>query len=238
MLGKLVTCLASLLLLLGAMDAAPCSTDEEVLLWQAADSWPAFPEHIIMCPLDRDLLHRTYYSLDRVEEAAMQPGQPYRQQEEAMEAFLEDPPLTKVQGKKVRMAPLEPTSIEIRRAELSKFVGFLVLYLHQLPSMQHVMQPMLVSKYMGFLQARGLAWNTIKKVRGCLHVHAASGHVHTPSAMQKQISDHSFSHHPCPPDLYAGSQQSCNGCDLCHTPILPTHTWVYQAVHQSCARLV
>lgn len=167
---KLGTCLTLLLahvLLLGT-PAEASRMENELAQWRSSGPWPEFPEHLIPCPMEGDQLHRDYYSLERVQEAAFQPGQPYHDQNEAMPAFLTDPPLTKSQqqGKRLRMAGIAPTSIAIRREELSKFVGFLVAYLHQLPNMQHVMQPQLVAKYLGFLKARGLEWSSLKKVGG------------------------------------------------------------------------
>lgn len=164
MVLRLATCLP-LLLVLG-MAAAASSMNGEMEQWQASWPWPEFPEHFIPCPLRGDQLTRMYYSLERVQETALQPGDPYYEQDAAMASFLADPPLTKkVQpGKRARMAGLGATSIAIRREELSKFVGFLVAFLHRLPNLQHVMRPQLVAKYMGFLQARGLEWSSMKKV--------------------------------------------------------------------------
>lgn len=160
---KLCTCATLLLVLFTA--AATLRMDAELLQWKSSGPWPEFPDHLIPCPLEGEQLNNTYYSLERVQEAALEPGQPYHEQNDALGAFLTDPPLTKNQlGKRVRMAGIGATSIAIRRQELSKFVGFLVMYLHQLPNMQHVMQPQLVAKYLGFLKARGLEWSSIKKV--------------------------------------------------------------------------
>lgn len=162
---KLCTCTIFLLVLCTA--AATLRMDAELLQWKSSAPWPEFPDHLIPCPLEGEQLKNMYYSLERVQQAALEPGQPYHEQNEALGPFLADPPLTKNQmGKRVRMAGIGATSIAIRRQELSKFVGFLVMYLHQLPNMQHVMQPQLVAKYLGFLKARGLEWTSIKKVGG------------------------------------------------------------------------
>lgn len=63
---------------------------------------------------------------------------------------------------------------------MDQFVGFCHNHLHLEPTVEHVMNPMLVCKFWGFNMAKGLAVSTFKKQAGHLKdaiTYIAQGHV-------------------------------------------------------------
>jgi hypothetical protein len=145
--------------------------DEEVAQWRDT-TLPKYPGHFIQCPLAEEQLHE-YYSLERVLEESQQEGQPFHIEHTALQAFMKKPPLTKPtkKGKRPKLAPMEKGSIGTRNSVLSQFLGFCYLWLNLEPTMGLVMEPHIVAKFMGYLEAKGLAYSTMKKVRACASQH-------------------------------------------------------------------
>ena len=61
------------------------------------------------------------------------------------------------------MKPLASSTLKTRIRVLREYVGFVVKWLLGEPTMEHVMCPNFVSKYLGFLDAKGIAKATMKK---------------------------------------------------------------------------
>ena len=59
---------------------------------------------------------------------------------------------------------VQPSTIESKLKSINQFVGFCVTHLNLEASMEHVMDPMLVAKFWGFLMAKGGQLSTFKKV--------------------------------------------------------------------------
>jgi hypothetical protein len=81
-------------------------------------------------------------------------------------AYLKDPPLTKTarSSKKPRMLPQEPSSIQTKMKVLGQYIGFCVKWLHLDATMEWVMRPLVVAKFLGFQEAKGNKPSTINKV--------------------------------------------------------------------------
>lgn len=63
---------------------------------------------------------------------------------------------------------------------MDQFVGFCVKHLHLEPTVEHVMEPMLVCKFWGFMMAKGMAMSTFKKQAGHLKdaiTYIGQGHI-------------------------------------------------------------
>ena len=58
--------------------------------------------------------------------------------------------------------------IACRLKVMGHLVGCCALWLLLTPSMEHIMDPLKVGKFIGFLEAKGLASSTMKKVRHAL----------------------------------------------------------------------
>lgn len=80
---------------------------------------------------------------------------------------MKSPPLTKKgrASKKPKMAAQEDSTILTRKRVLAQYMGFLVKFLHLHATMEHVMDPLLVAKFIGFQEAKGNKPGTINKVR-------------------------------------------------------------------------
>lgn len=93
-------------------------------------------------------------------------GHLYKSQEEALETFFLNPPINKTStrpGKRNRLKPNGTTTLKTKKKEIGQFVGFCVLWMGLEPTMEHLMSPILVAKYVGFMIAKGLSTSTIKK---------------------------------------------------------------------------
>lgn len=138
-------------------------------MWQDHDAFPLFPEDFIPCPLSEWDLN-DYYSLSH-----QGPTSFYCKQERAMESFYLNPPLTKAlptstsKRAKASMNPLSPETIIMRRRTLGEFVGFCAKWLNLTPTMELVLDPQLVAKYMGFHVAKGTSLSTMKRIATNLH---------------------------------------------------------------------
>jgi hypothetical protein len=144
--------------------------DDAIKVWQDPSSYPAIPDHFIECPLGEQELEREYYSLTYQ-------GVPsfYLKQEKLLEEVSTDKPLTtptktsSTKRAKTTMASLSPSTIKMRLRVMREFIGFCVKWLLLAPTMEHVMDPQVVAKYMGFHVAKGT-------LEGSLHVYAT--HLH------------------------------------------------------------
>jgi len=143
--------------------------DGELQAWQTNQGFHDLPTDFIDCPLNEEQ-RRQYYSLEQVAAHELQPGSSYAHEWDALQSFLTNPPLNQVEqgGKKPRMAPKQASTTTTRQKVLSLFLGFCFKWLHLNPTMELVMKPMVVAKYMGFMKAKGLASTTMKKVSMCM----------------------------------------------------------------------
>lgn len=133
-------------------------------MWESAIAWDRLPAYIPACPLPADEL-KLPYSLSRVQPQALNSGSLYAQQLEAMQLFYTDPPLTKPSKRhKPAMKALALSTLATRGRTLEEFVGFAVRWLGYQPTMELVMKPLTVAKFMGFLLERGCAISTLKRV--------------------------------------------------------------------------
>lgn len=139
--------------------------DGELPAWQDNQGFLDLPTDFIDCPLNEEQ-RRQYYSLEQVAAHVLQPGSSYAHEWNALQSFLTNPPLNQVEqgGKKPRMAPKQASTTITRKKVLSHFLGFCFKWLYLNPTMELVMKPVVVAKYMGFMQAKGLAATTMKKV--------------------------------------------------------------------------
>lgn len=144
--------------------------EDPTKVWQDPHSHPHIPDHIIMCPLGQDELKNEFYSLTHQ-------GVPsfYLKQERLLKEISSNKPLTMdlptSSTKKARrsMAPLAPATIEMRVRVMREFIGFCARWLHLPPTMEHVLNPQVVAKYMGFHLAKGNKESTLHLYATHLH---------------------------------------------------------------------
>lgn len=121
--------------------------------WVDPNAYPFFPKHFIPCPLTHDELKQPF-SLDVV-------GIPsfYRAQEKAMVEFYTSKPFTiptsPTKKAKASMAALAPDTLDLRVRVMREFIGFTTKWLHLPATMEHVLNPQVVAKYIGFHVAKG-----------------------------------------------------------------------------------
>ncbi len=151
--------------------------DEATLAsWQEATSYPIFPSGYIECPLSPKQLGERY-SLTHVAPIELDQDATYGKQEEAMESFSLDPPLTKPipshmahkKRAKHNMKPISHPTLETRVRTLREFVGFAYKWLDLSPTMELVLHPQVVAKYFGFHVAKGTQEGTLKRIATHLH---------------------------------------------------------------------
>lgn len=137
--------------------------EDDRALWESASAWDKLPAYLPACPLRADEL-RLPYSLSRVQPQATAAGSLFSQQTEAMHLFYSDPPLTKpTKRHKPAMKTLALSTLASRQRTMDEFVGFAAQWLGNTPTMELVMRPLSVAKYLGFLLARGCAISTLKR---------------------------------------------------------------------------
>lgn len=164
--------------------------DDTILAWQSREGFPCFPDGSIECPLKKDA-YMLPYSLSSLDEHAheLREGGIIDQQVKALKTFMLEPPLNKPRGKKaprtLGMSSASQQTINLRVKTILEFVGFVVQWLQLDANISHVMEPVHVAKFVGFLQAKQLANATIKKVTSQLaqvvSFVASSYCPHTPS---------------------------------------------------------
>lgn len=144
--------------------------DDPIKVWQDPSSYPFIPDHFIVCPLGQHDLEHEYYSLTSQ-------GVPsfYLKQENLLKDNSTNKPLTiststsTTKKAKITMAPLSPSTLNMRVRVMREFIGFCAKWLHLPITMEHVMNPQVVAKYMGFHVAKGTS-------EGSLHLYAT--HLH------------------------------------------------------------
>lgn len=133
-------------------------------MWQGKGGHDAFPSELIPCPLKREDVS-DYYSLSTVTKGQQADLRLYKQQADAYDSFLAKPPLTKIpRGNKSARANMRPLAVNTRAGRLravGDFLGFVWKFFHLHASMEHILDCQLVAKFMGFLQARGNAPQSI-----------------------------------------------------------------------------
>lgn len=143
--------------------------------WQAFSSYPTFPSGYIDCPLSKEQLEERY-SLTHVAPTYLSSPTTYSKQEEALETFTLNPPLTKPTNPKKKakhnMKPISHATYKTRVRTLNEFVGFAYKWLDLEPTMELVMHPQVVAKYFGFHVAKGTKEGTLKRI--ATHLHQAS----------------------------------------------------------------
>ncbi|MFN7835816.1 MAG: hypothetical protein ACK5NY_08555 [Burkholderiaceae bacterium] len=142
---------------------------DPIKVWRDPTSYPFIPDHFIECPLGQDDLSHEYYSLSSQ-------GVPsfYLKQENLMKENSMDKPLTThtttSPSKRAKtMASLAPSTLRMRVRVVREFIGFCAKWLHLPITMEHVLNPQVVAKYMGFHVAKGTSESS-------LHVYAT--HLH------------------------------------------------------------
>jgi hypothetical protein len=163
------------------------SGEEAIMEWQDPKAFPFYPPDFIVCPLKGGTLKEAY-SLSTLGVPAS-----YLNQEKAMVEFFSNPPLTKplptTTPKRVKasMEPLEPSTIETRVRTMREFVGFCSKWLNLTPTMELVMHPQQVAKFIGFHVAKGTSESTLKRIATHLEQVASkfitSGHCPSTSTM-------------------------------------------------------
>ncbi len=116
-------------------------------LWKAEQGGKALPERIIPCPLGRDELD-DYYSIDSVATRMQVDLSSYKKQQQAQRGYLSNPHLNKEHGDKgANQKKLAPASIIARERDQSQFTGFCIKHLGMQPTLELVMQPHAVAKF-------------------------------------------------------------------------------------------
>lgn len=145
--------------------------------WQENSSYPTFPSGYIECPLTQKQLEERY-SLTHVAPMELEQDAHYGKQEEALESFSLDPPLTKAmphhtnphkRKAKHNMRPISHPTLETRVRTLREFVGFAFKWLDLVPTMELVLHPQVVAKFFGFHVAKGTQEGTLKRIATHLH---------------------------------------------------------------------
>ena len=145
-------------------------------VWKSGETYPSLPDYIIPCPLGKDELDQ-YYSLAQVAPEALLPGHQYHKEEEAMGDFWKNRSVTQDQEdtnhtrqdtshkrKQQKRGSYVDSTIEHRQKHMAFFVGFCFKWMGLSPSMACVFDPILASKYVGFLVARGNKASYIQKI--------------------------------------------------------------------------
>lgn len=107
----------------------------------------------------------------------MTPSTLYFKQEKALESFFLDPPLTKAistspnkrRAATHNMKPLSHPTLNTRVRTLRELVGFAFKWLGAEPTMELVLYPQVVAKYLGFHVAKGTMEGTLKRIATHLH---------------------------------------------------------------------
>lgn len=144
--------------------------DDPIKVWQDPQAYPSIPDHIILCPLSQEDTKHEFYSLTHQ-------GVPsfYLNQERVLKHTSLNKSLTMAMPTspsrmaKTTMAPLSPSTLEMRVRVMREFIGFCVKWLHLPATMEHVLNPQVVSKYIGFHLAKGNTHGTINLYASHLH---------------------------------------------------------------------
>ena len=125
-------------------------------MWKGRGGYDTFPEAYIVCPLEGDRLH-AYYDIAQVDPDSLEPDTVYAKQLAAYTKYLKHPPLTKRKHPhtKSAMRTLSASTIQQKLRNVNGLVGFCVGYQDEDATITHVLDPLLVAKYIGFLHARG-----------------------------------------------------------------------------------
>lgn len=166
--------------------------------WLEHSSYPSFPSGYIECPLSSKQLDERY-SLNHVAPQVLEPTTTYSTQEEAMESFFLNPPLTKstpthfTKKRKAmhNMKAISHPTLETRKRTLREYVGFAYKWLELRPTMELVLHPQVVTKYFGFHVAKGTQEGTLKRI--ATHLHQATSFVlskHCPKTPPQFSQEH------------------------------------------------
>jgi len=151
---------------------------DSITTWRDPKAFPSKPDHFIVCPLDGDQLKESY-SLSSIGVTSF-----YKTQEKAMIDYFTHPPLSKVihtsthKKAKLSMSEVAPSTLETRVKVMRDFIGFCTFWLHLLITMEHVLNPQVVAKYLGFHVAKGNQESYMKVI--ATHLHQVASFVSSP----------------------------------------------------------
>ena len=135
--------------------------------WRGSQGHPEFPDGPIQPPCSKEEL-MGYFSLDNVAPRHLEPGTTSGDQLSSLVTYLKDAPLTKKAKPHTSstsgMASQQATTIATKKKTISQFLGFCLSHLHLSPTLEHIMRPTLVAKFIGFHEAKGSKPSTIKRV--------------------------------------------------------------------------
>jgi len=139
-----------------------------IACWQVAHKDTDFPDDLIACPLGKKQLGQPIL-LSVVAPDEVKDGSTFSKQEKAHKKHMQSKPLSP-QGRSLKrgrrsntsvMKPLAPSSVKLRLKVVLQFVGFCAYWMEGEASMEHIMKPTNVAKYLGYLQAKGSAISSI-----------------------------------------------------------------------------
>lgn len=132
--------------------------------WKAYDPNNEFPSGLIYCPLDDDALKQAYSMPSLVKMNSSLEINKYMAQMEAYKVEMGHPSLHQHPCAPSDIQQLETTTIASYSRTIDEFVGFCLLHLDVDPSIELIMFPQLIAKYMGFHLARGNSPSTLNKI--------------------------------------------------------------------------
>lgn len=132
--------------------------------WKGYDVDSDFPKGIIYCPLDEDVLKQPYSIHSVLKKDPSLDLSIYMSQMEAYKVEMGHPSLNQHPCAPMGLRPLETPTIASYSRAIDEFVGFCSLHLGFEPSMELIMYPQLIAKYMGFHMAKGNSPSTLNKI--------------------------------------------------------------------------
>lgn len=132
--------------------------------WKSYNENVDFPKGIIYCPLHEDALKLAYSINCASRRDSSLDLNMYIQQIEAYKVEMRHPSLHQHQCAPKSIKPLEALTIDSYSRAMDEFVGFCSLHLDCVPTMDLIMYPQLIAKYMGFHVARGNSPSTLNKI--------------------------------------------------------------------------
>lgn len=136
----------------------------EVDDWKVYDENNPFPRGIPYCPLDEDALNIPYSILSVSKRDPSLDISIYMAQMEAYKVEMGHPSLHQHPSAPHDIKQLETTTILSYSRTIDEFVGFCVLHLDDDATMELIMYPQLIAKYMGFHLAKGNSDSTLNKI--------------------------------------------------------------------------
>lgn len=141
------------------LDGDEESDDDLLSNWRKNEGFEEMPDYPTPWPLENDHpLVTSNYSITNRATTSTTDTSTYKKQIVAMEKIMKDRPASvqcRPSCKKPKMSPYEVESIRSRKGVADSFVGFCHHVMELEPTMEHMMDSIVIAKYWGWHIARG-----------------------------------------------------------------------------------